>query len=103
MQRFAGEQGSIIVMDCVVRARPFPTFLWTFNGQNLTHDGRRMISSSGNKSQLEIDMLQESDYGTYNCHAANSAGINSFPLELENPGKKINRTKNSTNNYKNNS
>ncbi len=80
-QKFAGDIGDRVSLTCSVRAYPEVTLSWAFGITMLSQ-----YSQADYVSVYTIENIQEEDYGTYLCTANNTAGSNSFQLELQRPG-----------------
>uniref|UniRef100_A0A8D0B2B8 Cell adhesion molecule 2 n=1 Tax=Salvator merianae TaxID=96440 RepID=A0A8D0B2B8_SALMN len=73
------EEGQSITLICESKGKPLPDpVLWTKDGGELP-DPERMVV---NGRELNINLLNKTDNGTYRCEAENSIGLNSAEYVL---------------------
>ncbi|XP_035659260.1 nephrin-like [Branchiostoma floridae] len=76
--------GADVSMQCSAFAVPNSiAFTWSTNGTTLTNSSRLNIQSSRETSVLTIIGVEQVDYGTYNCTAANIKGSSSTTRTLQ--------------------
>jgi hypothetical protein len=74
-RRVLSERGRREQLNCTVIGKPLDRLLWLKDGQPVDQLGERMrILLLGDQSMLEIDRVQESDVGMYQCVAENELG-----------------------------
>ncbi|KAI8497502.1 hypothetical protein Bbelb_248080 [Branchiostoma belcheri] len=79
--------GDDVSLECSAFAVPNKiTFTWSKNGTTLTNSSRLTVQSSGETSILSISGVEEGDYGTYNCTAANEIGSSTTSRILQPQG-----------------
>ncbi|XP_055609212.1 neogenin isoform X3 [Uranotaenia lowii] len=66
------KEGDTVILDCVANGNPKPTIRWLRNGEEIDMndlDSRFRIIGTGS---LQIDSIQDTDAGDYQCRASNS-------------------------------
>ena len=86
LNKYAAKLGQPAKIQCHVLANPAVSYLWQFGSLNITSDSRRRITSSREFSEVAFTTVQESDYGTYACHAVNIVDHVTFNVQLLRPG-----------------
>uniref|UniRef100_A0A1I7SZT5 B-cell receptor CD22-like n=1 Tax=Caenorhabditis tropicalis TaxID=1561998 RepID=A0A1I7SZT5_9PELO len=88
----AADIGSQAILRCKVSARPEPEFHWTFKDSEIYENERHSfhtVGASGKPDEyeqlLQIESVQESDYGEYMCRATNGNGGDHVVIELRKP------------------
>lgn len=94
--KVASDLGESANVTCEVQAWPKAEFMWSFGTntaplQGSTSDGHYEIFTSSDKydvytSTLKITKINESDYGDYNCRAANVLGSITSTIKLQPKG-----------------
>ncbi|XP_061483944.1 cell adhesion molecule 2 isoform X2 [Rhineura floridana] len=73
------EEGQSITLICESKGKPLPDpVLWTKDGGDLPDPERMVVTGR----ELNINVLNKTDNGTYRCEAANSIGLNSAEYVL---------------------
>ena len=74
--------GNTATISCAFNGQPAPSVVWRRNGEVVTTDERRKITSCPTSSVLEISLLEYEDEGVYSCYATNQLGSDSASLNL---------------------
>ncbi|CAD6185508.1 unnamed protein product [Caenorhabditis auriculariae] len=89
----ATELGRTAQLSCVVSARPQPEFHWTFKDGNIQENEKyslHMVPIRNRPDEyeqvLQIQDVQEKDYGEYMCRSNNGNGADSVIIELRKTG-----------------
>uniref|UniRef100_A0A493TUK4 Ig-like domain-containing protein n=1 Tax=Anas platyrhynchos platyrhynchos TaxID=8840 RepID=A0A493TUK4_ANAPP len=69
-----GQLGSSAVLECKVYGSPPILVSWFHDGQEITSGDKYQATLTDNTCSLKVNLLQESDMGTYLCTATNVAG-----------------------------
>lgn len=81
------QEGSSLILECVLEAKPFPTITWYFGAQKLSESARYKM----NKKDLGKDTYQLTmeikdptvdDGGNYRCNAVNDLGESNANIAL---------------------
>lgn len=85
----AADIGSQAIIRCKVSARPEPEFHWMFRDSEISENERHSFHTVGITGKpdeyeqlLQIESVQESDYGEYVCRATNGNGGDHVVIEL---------------------
>ncbi|EFO96679.1 CRE-IGCM-1 protein [Caenorhabditis remanei] len=85
----AADIGSQAILRCKVSARPEPEFHWMFKDSEIFENERHSFHTVGTfkkpdeyEQLLQIESVQESDYGEYVCRATNGNGGDHVVIEL---------------------
>lgn len=76
------EADEIIRLKVAVAGRPFPTIVWSHNGEVIANGGRYEIVNDDKSTSLKIARAQRSDRGEYHLRAANKIGDDSVSFLL---------------------
>ncbi|EGT54814.1 hypothetical protein CAEBREN_31749 [Caenorhabditis brenneri] len=90
----AADIGSQAILKCTVSARPEPEFHWMFKDSEIFENERYSFHTVGTSSKpdqyeqvLQIESVQDSDYGDYICRATNGNGADHVIIELRKTSK----------------
>ncbi|CAP27998.2 Protein CBR-IGCM-1 [Caenorhabditis briggsae] len=85
----AADIGSQAILRCKVSARPEPEFHWMFKDSEIFENDRLSFHTVSTfqkpddyEQMLQIESVQESDYGEYVCQATNGNGGDDVVIEL---------------------
>ncbi|CAB3400930.1 unnamed protein product [Caenorhabditis bovis] len=98
-QRFGGKAlaaadiGTQARLSCLVSARPEPEFHWVYKGADIKENEKysvHMVPVRGRPDEyeqvLQIENVQEKDYGEYLCRASNGNGGDNVVIEMKKTG-----------------
>lgn len=79
--------GQLIIMECVVRAKPTPTITWSHEGVTVVKSSRikqTIIEESNDTYRIRMEILNADaeDSGLYKCNVKNLAGESNANLTL---------------------
>ena len=74
--------GNTATISCAFNGQPAPSIVWRKDGELITSDNRRKITSCGTSSVLEVTSLEHEDKGVYSCYATNQLGSDSASMTL---------------------
>ena len=69
-------------ISCAFNGQPAPSIVWRKDGELITSNKRRKITSCGTSSVLEVISLEHEDKGVYSCFATNQLGSDSASMTL---------------------
>jgi len=79
--------GDTVAFKCDISGNPIPSGTWYKGKTQLKDEGRTLIETSEDFSELEIESVEKSDEGEYTCVVKNDFGEDKCSVTLTVEGK----------------
>lgn len=74
--------GDVVSFKCEISGNPIPSGTWYKGKTQLKDEGRTLVETAEDFSELEIDNVEKSDEGEYSCVVKNDYGEDKCAVTL---------------------